>query len=124
MRRYDTDPSSPARAPLLERPIFDATPERNRDQPQQRFPLTFLPDDLLVATLAAHGQPLWSADQLRTHPGLRFAALRFWCDVQDAAEGDCEAQERVDRCREAWQIMRREELISDVPGRSIGFWER
>jgi hypothetical protein len=68
--------------------------------------------------------PRWSAEQMRNHPGLRFAFVRFWLDVKMAAQGDHEAQERVDVCRQTWDEMRKTELIADRPDMSIGFWER
>lgn len=122
--RYDKDPSTPAKAPVLSRSIFDSTPERNKGVTMARYPLKGAPDELLIATLVAHGQPRWAAEEVRRHPGARFAALKFWCDVQDAAEGHKEAQERVDYCREVWSSMRKIELISDTPNHTIGLFER
>jgi hypothetical protein len=67
--------------------------------------------------MVAYGQPHWSAEQIRYHPPARYAALRFYLDVLDAAEGDGQARERLDYCRWAWQEMRKNEMISDVPNR-------
>lgn len=106
------------------RPIFDSRPHRNVGQPGISYELTWPNDNLLVATLVAHGQPQWSAEQVRYHPPARFHALKFWCDVQDAAEGDKQAQERVDYCRWAWQEARKQEIISDIPNRTAGLFER
>ena len=115
VNRYITDPSTPAPAPVLPRSIFDPRPHRNVGQPTIPHELPAVPDSLLIATLVAHGQPRWAAEEVRRHPGVRFTAVKFWCDVQDAAEGDKAAQERVDYCREAWEKLRRESLISDIP---------
>lgn len=106
------------------RPIFDSRPERNIGQPGILRELDWPNDRLLIATLVAHGQPQWSAEQVRFHPPARFQALKFWLDVQDAAEGDKEARERVDYCVWAWQELRKQELISDTPNRTAGFAER
>lgn len=76
-----------------------------------------LPDRLLIDTLVGHGQPLWSARELRTNPQLRLYAVKFYFDVVDAGRGDREAKARVDYCRAAWSALRREELISDDPTR-------
>lgn len=76
-----------------------------------------IPDRELINTLVAHGQPRWSAQELTVNPSLRLAALRFWCDVQDSAEGDLVARQRIDYMRECWTRMRQEELISDDPRR-------
>lgn len=97
------------------RPIFDSRPHRNRGMPGIARELNWPNDRLLVATLVAHGQPQWSAEQVRYHPPARFAAVKFYLDVLDAAEGDGEAKERVDYCRWAWQEMRKQQVISDQP---------
>lgn len=117
-----TDPPSAPR--MRVRPIFDSRPHRNLGQPGIAYELKHPNDNLLVATLVEHGQPQWSAEQLRHHPPARFAALQFWCMVQDAAEGDRLAREQVDYCRWAWQEMRKQELISDIPNRTVGIFER
>lgn len=80
-------------------------------------PIGSVPDRELIHTLVAHGQPEWSARELTRNPALRLAALRFWCDVQDSAEGDLVARQRIDYMRECWTRMRKEELISDDPRR-------
>lgn len=76
-------------------------------------PIRDIPDLELVNTLVAHGQPRWSALELTRNPQLRLAALRFWCDVQDAGKGDPVARQRIDYMRACWSRMRQEELISD-----------
>ena len=101
--------------PMKVKPIFDSRPHRNVGQPGIQHELAWPNDRLLIATLVAHGQPQWSAEQIRFHPPARFAAVKFWLDVQDAAEGDKEAQERVDYCVWSWQEMRKAQLISDLP---------
>lgn len=83
-------------------------------------PIAAVPDDELVAELVAHGQPAHAANELRTNPQLRLAALRFWVDVGDARQGDRAAKERVDYMRECWSKMRAEELIADDPTRTHG----
>jgi hypothetical protein len=114
----------PGLRPMKVKPLFDSRPHRNRGMPGIACELAWPNDRLLIATLVAHGQPQWSAEQVRYHPPARFAALKFWLDVQDAAEGDREAKERVDYCRWAWQEMRKQELIADLPNRAVGFFER
>ena len=114
----------PSVKPMNVRPVFDSRPHRNVGQPGIATELKYPNDRLLIATLVAHGQPQWSAEQLRFHPPARFWALKFWLDVQDAAEGDGQAKERVDYCRSCWQEMRKIELISDRPEHTIGFFER
>lgn len=81
--------------------------------------LVQIPDDELIETLVAHGQPRHSAEALRTNGQLRLYALMFWTDVGDAGRGDTAAKERVDYCRESWSVMRAQELISDIPGRNF-----
>jgi len=109
---------------VLPRSIFDSSPERNVGVPMQRYECRFVPDELLKATLVDHGCPRWFAEEVERHPGVRHAALRFWCCVQDAAEGYKPAIEWLDQKREMWAEMRKVELISDRPGHTIGFWER
>jgi hypothetical protein len=99
------------------RPIFDSRPHRNVGQPGIRHELRWPNDQLLVSVMVAYGQPHWSAEQIRYHPPARYAALQFYLDVLDAAEGDGQARERLDYCRWAWQEMRKNEMISDVPNR-------
>lgn len=106
------------------RPIFDSRPHRNRGQPGIARELNWPNDNLLIATLVQHGQPQWSAEQIRFHPPARFHALRFFLDVLDAAEGDKQARERIDYCRWSWQEMRKQEVISDRPNHTVGFFER
>jgi hypothetical protein len=106
------------------RPIFDSRPHRNRGQPGIARELEWPNDTLLISTLVHHGQPQWSAEQIRYHPPARFNAVRFFLDVLDALEGDRQAAERVDYCRWAWQEMRKQELISDTPNRTVGIFER
>lgn len=79
----------------------------------------YVTDDLLIATLVAHGQPKHSAVELRRNPPLRLAAMRFWADVQASGKGDMAARERVDYCRQAWDNMRKADLIADNPGRFL-----
>lgn len=80
-------------------------------------PIAEIPDEELIANLVEHGQPRWSAQELKVNPQLRLAALRFWVDVGDARAGDAAAKDRVDYMRECWSRMRAEELISDDPTR-------
>lgn len=83
-------------------------------------PITAVPDEELINTLVAHGQPRHHAQEIKTNPQLRLAALRFWVDVGDAQHGDPAAKERVEYIRDCWERMRAEELISDIPGRGHG----
>jgi hypothetical protein len=118
------DPPSAPRRMVLPRSIFDPSPHRNIGQPQIREEMAAVPDALLISTLVAHGQPLFAAQEATRHPTARFHAFRFWCDVQDAAEGDKAAKERVDYCRGQWEEMRKVELIAERPSHTIGLWER
>jgi hypothetical protein len=102
---------------------LDAVRLRNRQHQAGagiRTPLAAVTDDELVAELVAHGQPRHAANELRSNPQLRLAALRFWVDVGDARKGDRAARERVDYMRECWARMRAEELIGDDPRRVHG----
>lgn len=117
-----SDPAGLPRAPKAP-DIFDHAPDRNAGMPQVG-PLKHVSDDLLIATQVAVGMPRWAADQVRYHPGARFLALRLWCDVQDADEGDLEAKARVDYYRETFAQLRRLDLISDRPDMSAGLMER
>lgn len=87
-------------------------------------PLDDPTDDALVACVVAHGMPLWSADQMRYNPNLRLHYYMFYLDVREASKGVKEAQDRVDGAISTWQHMRKEELISDIPNHTVGFWER
>lgn len=115
----------PASVPQIKvRPIFDSAPHRNRGMPGIARELPYPNDRLLVATLVALGQPQWSAEQIRYHPPARYNAVCAWMLVQDAAEGDPEAKEKVDYIRWSFAEMRRQEIISDIPNRTVGFMER
>lgn len=127
--RYITDPAHHRTSgePVLPTGVFDQA--RLLDACMRGLitaipPLDYPSDELLVSTLVAHGQPRWSADQIRYHPGLRYSALVFWSDVRRAARGDKESQGRVDGARAAWDEMRRIELIHPIPNHTIGLWER
>lgn len=101
----------------------DAVRLRNRhhqDGAGIKTPLAAVTDEELIAELVAHGQPRHAAEELRTNPQLRLAALRFWVDVGDAGKGNPAARERVDYMRECWSKMRAEELIGDDPARTHG----
>jgi hypothetical protein len=77
-------------------------------------PIASVPDNELINTLVAHGQPRYGAEELRTNPQLRLLATRFWVDVGDAGRGDKAAKERVDYCRASWEAMRRADLGSHI----------
>jgi hypothetical protein len=101
----------------------DAVRLRNRRHQEGagiKTPIAAVPDEELIAELVAHGQPRHAAEELRSNPQLRLAALRFWVDVGDAANGDPAARDRVDYMRECWSKMRAEELIADDPHRTHG----
>ena len=124
--RYQTDPPSAGstRLPVIDGPVFDM--DRIGDAIRQGLidglpPLPYPNDELLIATAVAHGNPRWSADQMRYHPGLRKNFVGFWLDVQLAAKGDKPAQQRVDAVKWQWQQMRRAEQISDIPDRATGY---
>ena len=128
--RYITDPPSAASTgkPTLGHSILDAAKLRALHQAGKIEGISIeLPhpnDQLLIATVVAHGMPRWSAEQMPVHPGLRLAYFQFWVDVQMAADGEKGAKERVDACIDMWQAMRKDELISDRPDMTVGFWER
>lgn len=87
-------------------------------------PLDDPTDDALIACVSAHGMPLWSADQMRYNPNLRLHYYMFYLDVREAAKGNKEAKDRVDGAISTWSQMRKDELISDIPNHTVGFWER
>lgn len=100
------------------RSVFDPRPHRNLGMPWIGQELKAVPDNLLIATQIALGMPRHAAEQLRTHGGARFLALKLWCDVQDAAEGHKEAKQRIDYYRQMFIELRRAELIADDPRRT------
>lgn len=111
------DPAGLRRAPKAPA-IFDPRRERNVGVPWQGVELKDVPDDLLIATQVAMGMPRQAAEQVRVHGGARFLALRLWCDVQDAAEGDPAAKERLDYHRQVFSDLRRAEVIAEDPRRT------
>lgn len=113
-----TDPAGLAPAPKAPS-IFDTRRERNVGVPWIARELKGVPDNLLIATQVALGMPRIAAEQVRVHGGARFLALRLWCDVQDAADGDTAAKERIDYHRQSFADMRRAELIADDPKRTV-----
>jgi hypothetical protein len=121
--RGGTDPSS-APAIMLRSPMFDVRPHRNRGMPGIARELQALPDDRLIAVMVEHGCPVWSAQELRRSPYLRFCGVRFYFDVEAAAQGDRKAKERVDYLRESYQTMRAVGLIDESPEHTVGLWER
>jgi hypothetical protein len=105
--------------------VFDHAPARNRGmQGINSDCSTEQWDNRLISTAVQLGCPRWAAEQARTHPPARFALLRVWCDVQDAAEGNPDAKERVDYYKWCFQEARRQEIIDDRPGRTAGIFER
>lgn len=119
-----TDPAGLKPAPVA-RDVFDHAPHRNRGMngidnncSSEEW------DNRLIATAVELGLPRWAAEQARTHPPARFSLLKVWCDVQDAAEGDRQARERVDYYRWCFEEARRQEVISDIPDRTVGLFER
>lgn len=129
VRKYDTDPPSAKSTGghVLSRPIFDIPRLQKAIADGLVAGIPELPDpndEKLIACVVALGMPRWSAEQMRYHPGLRLAYLRTFWDVQDAARGVAEAQERVDAHRAYFDEARRIELVTDDPEMSIGIWER
>ena len=119
-----TDPPSLPRAPRAP-DVFDHSPHRNRGMAGiDNHNSTREWDNRLIATAVAVGCPRWAAEQCRTHPPARHALLKVWCDVQDAAEGDAGAGERVDYYRSCFETARRLEVISDRPAHTVGLFER
>lgn len=119
-----TDPAGLAPAPKAP-DVFDHSPHRNRgmngianDCSSEEW------DNRLIATAVALGCPRWAAEQARTHPPARYSLLLVWLDVQEAAEGDGAAKERVDYYRWCFQEARSQEVISDQPGQTVGLFER
>jgi hypothetical protein len=95
-----TDPPGLAPAPAVA-PVFDSRSHRNRDQPGiSRSTVEW--DNRLIATAVALGCPREDAEQARTWPPARLALLQLFCRVQDAAHGDVEAREALDRVRVAF----------------------
>ena len=95
-----TDPPSLRPAPPARR-MFDPRPHRNRgqagiSQSSREW------DNRLIATAVQLGCPREDAEQARTWPPARLALLQLWCRVQDAAEGDAQAREALDRVRVAF----------------------
>lgn len=76
-------------------------------------PVRAVPDAELIETLVSYGMPLVEARALEHNDQARFNALRFWADVKDYAN-DAGCRERVDYCREAWSVMRRQGIIRDI----------
>lgn len=130
--RFVTDPRSisalrGAGGVILGQPMTDTARVREalqRGLIQGMPPVEHPSDDLLIATLVEHGQPLFAANELRYHPGARLFAYIFWDDVQQAARGNAEAKEVVEAAMMAWAQMRKDEIISDRPEHTAGFWER
>lgn len=124
--RYVTDPSSP-QGLILPGSIFDTRRLMSALKAGlvDGLPPMDSPSDAeLIACVCAHGMPRWSADQMQYNPSLRLQYYLFWMDVRDAAKGDKECQGRVDGAIEAWLQMRKDELLSDIPNHTVGFWER
>lgn len=119
-----TDPAGLPRAPRAP-DIFDHAPHRNRGMAGIANQCSTVEwDNRLIATAVALGCPRWAAEQCRTHPPARYSLLTVWCDVQDAAGGDAGAQERIDYYRSCFEEARRQEVISDRPAHTAGFFER
>lgn len=121
-------PEGPAR-------LFSTDPDRNHwDQPAIPREVPAAPDDLLISVLMQLGCPRWAAEQTRTHPGMRFAAMTvymLWLDaqegrmVQNARTGEMtSARDLIDGIREQYAQARRDEAISDRPDHTVGLYER
>jgi hypothetical protein len=93
-----TDPPGLPPAPPTPR-LFDARPHRNRGIPGIAYELEHPNDDLLIATAMALGCHRDYAEQIRYYPPARLGMFQLWCRVHDAARGDAEAKEAIDRCR-------------------------
>ena len=106
-----TDPPGLPPAPRARR-MFDSRPHRNRGQ-AGIAKSTRAWDNRLIATAVALGCPREDAEQARYHPPARMALLQLWCRVQDAAEGDPQAREAVDRVRIAF-ANRREQKVGEA----------
>jgi len=90
---------------------------RVRNQPGIPTEVEWYPDAVLIDTLVKHGQPRWAANEVRTNPMVRLAAIKFQLDVDDSNEGDKEARQRIEFMQAQWAALRREELLSDQPDR-------
>lgn len=134
------DPATPSGI-VLPRGIFDNRPHRNRDMPYiKRFPgigraaivdehgvrkVEDMPStERMIATVVEWGMPLWAADQARYSPYRLYDLWTAYAVVTLAGEGDVDAKQRLDLMRGKWEEMRRVELISDQPEKTIGLWER
>lgn len=96
------DPPGLRRAPQAP-DIFAHEPHRNRGMAGIANDCSTLEwDNRIIATAVSLGCPRWKAEQARTHPPARFALLKVWCWVQDAAEGDPTAKECLNIVREAF----------------------
>lgn len=126
---YVTDPPSAASSgkPTLKGTVFDQA--RLRDAMARGLMPDAIPaplpapygDERLIAIVMGLGMPRWSAEQMRGHPGLRFAYFSLALDVEAAARGDKPAKERVDAVRWKFQEDRKAERVSDVPDRATGY---
>jgi hypothetical protein len=96
--------------------------------------LDALPDAVLISTLVSLGCPRWFAELVRTSQQLRFRAVQVYFLCEDAAAGrrlthpvtgeSIPARDLVDSMRAEYEVMRRIELVSDVPDHTIGLFER
>jgi hypothetical protein len=68
-----------------------------------------LPREILVECLVKHELPRRHALQWMETPQMVVSAQMFYFDCIEAEHGDKEAQERVDYCREQWQLLRKGE---------------
>lgn len=129
VNRYNTDPPSAGstRAPVLPVSVFDMPRLMQFVRAgliSVLWPLEHPNDNLLIATVVDLGMPRWSAEQMRSNPALRLHYYMVWRDVQEAAKGVKESQDRIDAIRQSYVEMRKQELVSDTPNHTIGFWER
>lgn len=92
----------------------DLTARPSRKVRQVVFPA--LPRHILVDALAEHGLPRRHAQEWMNSPQMVVSAQMFYFDTIEAANGDREARERVDYCRDQWQTLRKgEELLGNDP---------
>lgn len=128
-QRYDTDPPSVRASgqPVLDGSMFDLAriaDAMRRGLVEGLPPMRHPSDELLAATMVSLGMPAFAADQVRHSPQLRLQFTQLWAAVQLAAQGNPDAQERVDVARATFAEGRKIGLISDKPDGSVGLWER
>jgi hypothetical protein len=100
-------------------PMFDTAPHRNRGMHGIIAPIPGLPDDELIATAVSLGMVRAHAEQCRYSPQARFSLATVWCMVKDAAEGDKQAKQVLDRYRVGFKA-----AADNVAGEMLAAYEQ